>query len=290
MQKRRIEELHNAIRLTRTSRFLYVEGKTDARILNNALIDCGRRDIDVLDVETVDFSNLPAAENPGLSSNNKLKCIKIAQFLYDKQPSIEGKVLCLVDADTDLYYDNLISNPYLVYTSHADLTLYFAQESVLRYWIPHVFGDLADTKDLLDQIKRVCSEFFRLRLALREFDAAIGFPIDAISTCSFKSGRLSVDLERLIRKLVGTMNRYAEFRKIYDRTMIRESLHDLAQMNGHDFIDVLRSMLIAGGRGRFSRNNPSCTVEALAYAGQSGALLCDTPLISTIIERISVSD
>jgi hypothetical protein len=282
--RRRFDELCASLQFTRDARSVFVEGKTDARILNRAFMDCGHPEIIAYDIDTIDFAGVQ-----NVPHSNKERCIRVAQALSECR-SARGKAVCIVDADHD-WYDGCGGNSeFLVRTEHADLTLYFAKESVLKYLTIHILGEGIELDALLTQVYDICTTLFAARKALRELDSSIAFVDDAGTACDIVNSRIVLNVERLIAQILSpanAMKRAHELRGAIDAFVVRTDLDITAQMNGHDFVRVFRYALVKFGRRKFSGSVPEAAVEAMMYAAQAAADLCSSRLLLEVVTRLN---
>ena len=285
MACRNASEICAYISRTIEARAVFVEGPTDARILNRAFVDCGRPEIIAYPITTVNFDDIPDTPN-----SNRSKCLLVAAMLASQCPdSGSGKVLCVVDSDFALYDCDLTPLPFVVYTDHADLLLYFAQENVLNYLTAHILGDNVSLTSVLDQVFDVCTSLFAARYALRRIAPTIGFVDDPSRACLFENERIVLDKARLAAQILSprnAMTHSADLQREMARVVPRSDLPITAQINGHDFVSIFRYALVRFGRGRVTRAFTDAAVEAMIYAAQPAARLCETSLIRTIAARI----
>lgn len=285
IQRRRYRDLYAYFAHTRDARVVYVEGLSDARILNRAFVDCGRSEIVAYSVDSVDFDDVG-----DVPRSNREKCRLIARLFQDQCVDVaSGKALCVIDADFDHYDGTACCDPFLVLTDFADLTLYFAHPAVLSYSATHIFGDEARAVDILNQVHAACMTLFAARRGLREIAPQIGFVDDPGKACVFVGTTVSVDIDRLVAQILspaGAM-RNADALKCYiEQFAFRRDISERCQMQGHDFVAVLRVALAKLGRGRFSNAVPATAVEAMIYGAQAAVDFCSSELLRTVFQKL----
>lgn len=283
MNRRLPREVCEFFRRTPRARAVYVEGLTDKKILERAFFDCGRDDITVYAIDsTIDFSG--SGINPGRS--NKARCIALAEFLASCEYAKE-KAVCVVDADQDYYCDAAKPNEFLIYTEHADLLLYFAKAPVLSYGLGHLIPGSVDAEELVRELLQASHVLFKVRRSVQTICPEIAFVEDVRNSCTFTTGgTVTVNVDRLMQQILNPVRKMSlmnELRLAIDQTQTRDDLPISRQICGHDFVQLLRGILIKLGHGPVEEP----LVQSLLLAGQAGADLCKTNLIREIFARLS---
>jgi hypothetical protein len=284
VSKRFASELCSYYRRVKSARDVYVEGPTDARVLNEIFVKIGRKDIVAYPVTSLDFD---IAIEQEVKSNNRLQVLVVGTLLTTCASAATGKAVCVIDADTCHYCKRgLGDEQFIIATDYADLLTYFCTDKCLAKILNAALGMGVDASKFTLALVSALQEIFRVRIVNLENGWRCKHP-DPWRSCSVVGGELQFDVEHYIRRLLAGNARLAEleaFREELSVVHIQGGLDYRSQMRGHDFVDILAYYL--------RREEPAMhhathgAVEALLFLTHSESGIESSPMIEKIAQRL----
>lgn len=228
-----------------TLKDIYVEGKSDQRVLNRFLSKYKIRDVTVRTADFIDFTEL-YGEMPDIKRNNKAKLLALNEILLQKfGESLEGITIAL-DRDFCEIRDNLNDCLYVLYYDYNSLELYLFNENVLDIFIQQMLDTFPYSgSQILNSIKPVLIEKFLIRVVV---DKHGNFKKSAITDLSKsiiidkRSGLIEFDPKRHLQKILNNIKKTKEeeiFLKDIEDFREKLSKEDKNNIRGHDFIHLL---------------------------------------------------
>jgi hypothetical protein len=220
-------------------RDIYVEGDFDQDIAERCIRDIGQKDRIVYHIDTVDVPR-GLLEAEGLTSGNKQRLIVLAKMLAKIQPGASLK--CLVDRDLDHWFGDLDTCPYLSWTRHCSLELYFFSEKILREILIDTAKAHIENFDLfINSIIEFLRSLYIMRLADKELSWKMSW-LNLDKHLSQVNSAIVFEKTEYISHLLQKNNR-ARFGTTFDSTLRKWDQCVTGDhrcfIRGHDFIETL---------------------------------------------------
>lgn len=238
--RRSVQEVITRLELEPSVWDIYVEGPSDAALVDWVLRRSGRARYKVFPVEDID---LPSGLDEGTGARSRV--IGLADLLADHFGTRGAPAVCLADRDLDV-----LSGPpssahrFLVLTDHSSLDVYYFNPEVIdRFLSLFVRRRVAEPSAILSALRPVLEEVFLVRAA----DHHLGLGCGALSPgrcCEFgTSGLVVFDRDDYITRYLGRAGlliRREEFERAVEALRGRT---DQILVHGHDFVELLCATL-----------------------------------------------
>lgn len=241
--RRRIAELLALYELEPSVRDIFVEGHFDAAVYSEIVARSGRHwSKHIIAIDTVD---VPATlvKSYGLTVGNKQEVQTLALTLRKELGPNFDRVLCIVDDDTDTFFDDNLEMPsFVISTDYSTIEMYlFSDELLSRFAKMFLQGANREKtmKAAIAQCKAQLPDALCARLALRELSLEIewidvggqlekdGFSIEKYLEKLANKGRLSK------AKKEGLKTAVARWRVELEKLPTRQKIH------GKDFVSFV---------------------------------------------------
>jgi hypothetical protein len=243
--RRTVQELITRLELEPYEFDVYVEGPSDAALIDWVLRRASRTRYKVFPVDDIDLpsSLFPSDVDPGARD----RVVLLSSIVANHFVSRPAPVLCIADRDLDVIFEhNTSSNEFLVFTDDSSFdVLYFDPDVLDRFMSLFVRRRVAEPAAILAALEPVLEYVFLTRAA----DRALGLSCGALSParcCNFGGGALiefdrSDYLDRYLGKSSSLSRRGEVEAMIRQLTPTQYPLRRL--IHGHDFVDLLCAIL-----------------------------------------------
>lgn len=237
--RRTIPDLAARYALEPALRDVFVEGEFDQEVISRTLKEAKHPDRIVYEIDSIEVPDELVLRH-GLTTGNKQRVIVLARELSGLP--ILCAFRCLVDRDMDHWFGPLETTSRLVWTDYCSLELYFFTDETIRdILVTTARCRVTRWQDFRDSMTNALRTMYLLRLANRELDWKLQWL--SVDRClSLKSGRVSLDLQEYIRRILlqnGRGKQKAEFDASVDRWLAKINGDDRLAVHGHDLVEML---------------------------------------------------
>lgn len=221
---------------------IYVEGPSDAALINWYLREHGRRRHKIFQIDDVALPDhiIPRGVP---TSGNRDRVVGLADLISDHFPDGHASAVCLADRDLDVVLGDLDPVRFLLQTDGTSLeTLFFDVDVMERFLCLFIRRRVAEPVQLLHAMEPVLEDIFLVRAA----DRSLGLHAGALSfakSCTVGAPDLvEIDLDHYLRSYlsrIGEGFRLDEFRDEMERLRGVAGKRGVRLIHGHDFVDLL---------------------------------------------------
>jgi hypothetical protein len=245
--RRKLFQLIQLYNLEPTIAEIYVEGVTDRAVIEQFLEKNGIEDVQVKEIESIDFSEL-YTQNEKLRNNNKAKVIELGEQIKER---VKGHrlITCIVDSDMDELLGISYSNPYLLTTDYTCLEMYTFNEACIDKFyrvVLHSFPitpakSLTEMGGALEELYLIRYSINKLGTVEGEFDLLSFDAFKAVCPVSKRDGKITFDAVEYLNRLLNSRGKNSKKGMYTD--VIRDARLKLKpdkrfQIHGHDFISL----------------------------------------------------
>lgn len=243
IEQRTYTELITLYKLEPDLRDIYVEGITDKLVLDRFLKKNGVNDYKVIEVGTINFSEL-YKDLPHIKRNNKAKLIALSNKLQGEFSGDLEKICCIVDKDYDEYLNRMVTNEYLVYTDYTSFEMYMFNPETIRIFYKSFIRNFPHSGETtIKALERVLTEYFFIRLAIKineditDEDALVDLKKSAKP--DKYSGDIIFNSEDHLKKILnkhGIVNKIEIYCECIKDQKCKHSAEPRNSIRGHDYI------------------------------------------------------
>ena len=247
--KRTIEELKVRLKLEKTVREVYVEGKFDRDLFRWALDHLNLKDVNVYPISTIEVP-IDIVEAHNLTSGERQRLITLASVL-ENDIDIHKQIILIIDSDLD-YVLNIDNNkPPLITSDGTCFELILWKDEVLIKFFTMVLGSedpKKQLKELKEFVEPIVAEIFIFRAA-KEF---LGMDWKLIDIADTFDKRNKFSFERYCSKIAAKNGSHREIRENLPSALkaIQERADKLdvtKKLHGHDLISAMAKKLSIDG-------------------------------------------
>ncbi|GET24944.1 DUF4435 domain-containing protein [Prolixibacter sp. NT017] len=240
--KRELEELVAIYSFEEELVDIYVEGPTDKFIIENYCEYKRVKEINIIEIDTIDLSELQAKFSDLNLRSNKDKLIALSRILDLNK--ISTNITCIVDKDFDGIINEFEKNKHLKYTDYSCMESYFYCrrhiEKIIKIGIRNF---PIDTDVILKEVSKILWGLFVLRMVNHKFELNHEFPkIENNMPIDKVTGLCNFDFDNYLSKYItknGLMTISTKIQEFIDEVRKKMDPDIKYNMNGHDFIKVL---------------------------------------------------
>lgn len=266
---------------------VYVEGTSDKGLLDRFFEECGRTEVNVYEIATVE---VPATlvRKLGLENNNRGRVIALARVLYEELDGT-SQARGVVDADLSYVLEEKESCPLVFMTDYTSMEMYFFNSKSLKKFILAACPSLGiSAVDLLDTISPILEKLFYARVANRVLAWNLrSVPFARSCKVIVKPFRVRLDLDNYIKRYLeknGRMKHLKEFTNTLKRWQKKSALIDARyRIHGHDFLEVVG--LCCSKIKAAAEFNSANLVGAVLRSGLSCSELTSEQLFEALLEQ-----
>lgn len=239
LPRRKLEELVELYRMEPSLRDIYVEGKSDKRLVEFFLDHVGRYPTKVYVIDDLEIGG-SFPDHRGRNHGNRSRIAKLADKL-EQSLGIGLKIGCIIDRDFDDYLGEGYRSHYLWRTDYCCIESYLWSNDQLKRWYTFFYRRSQPTlADFIANTEQVLEELFLIRL-VREKCAHTVKLVRFSVLLKNHADRLNFDTQEYINRLANTSHGLIKpdfFRKQLEDFRIH--LHDdiRYKMHGHDLFLV----------------------------------------------------
>ena len=284
---RTVSEIIARYELEPTLRDIFVEGKTDKFFVEWVLEKSKNENVRVYEINDIVISDDEVFDlEKSLNKNNRQKAIKIAHII-SKQISGCKSVIFIIDSDFDIVLKVHHNLDILFLTDYANLEMYLYNKKVIHKFSKfYLRGFPKETEFIIEQIKPTLQNLFLIRLTVYLLKWKLEHipPTKLLEVENFK---LRFNLEEFIKRYLNSNNLFHQipmFKESLDRNRMLLTSNPKNQINGHDFINVLRTYIQKSIKSKKKFCDDYDIVCGALYNCLEFSDVADMPLISKIID------
>lgn len=242
-----IKELIDRYELEPELRDLYVEGRRDYIFFKNFFEETHKNNVVVYQIsDSVRFSedlrNKAESHGFNLSKNNRNK---VLFFAYEINSQLDNKdsIRCITDKDFDIILNVKHDCSILFFTDYANLEMYLFNSKTIKKYLEDFLRKINIPIDkILDEFSKILTRIFLIRLINEVLNLTLDW-LDFSKYWTCKNLAINFNEEKYIKSYLSKNNKLQEKLVFISEIKVMEKhlTHDSRnQMNGHDFINLLR--------------------------------------------------
>lgn len=286
-----IDELYAKYELHPSLIDIYVEGEFDRDWLNHFLELRGlSRDISIFTIDGVEVPNEFIAANALKLGSNKHRLIALAKLLSARLRSISTNVSCLIDADLDRLFDNLIEERHLIYTDFTCLEMYCLNDATMRKFLTLACNlKNENVEEFLQIVTQIVPSQFCVRGVNEKLELAAITP--ALEKGLIDKRRLGTfDSAKYVRAFIEVNKMHPKAEEIkasFDELFAKLPDDVRHKCQGHDFVESLFEYVARAGSMKLQNKGTDVTL----FGGRLLASVLDSAHVFSepLFKRIEVA-
>lgn len=260
--QRKIDELINRYRLEPKLRDVFVEGRSDATVIERFLRIHNLPDVTVYQISTVEISAKRVLDS-GQPDGKRGRVIFLAFELAKNLPSHSKVVTCVADRDYDRVLDREYEAPFLLFMDHCCLEMYSFHADVMENVLAAIAPALGKTAEtVLAEIEPLLRHLYLIRATNIALGLGLKWLDSFADSCRLSADSIQFDeddfITRYLSKNAQLKNKAAFLKKLQEIAHRTEGDRRLF-IRGHDFSSVLAWYL----RQHASKTSPFFQAEVL---------------------------
>ncbi len=239
--RRSVGEVITRLELEPTVWDIYVEGPSDAALVDWVLRRSGRGQYKVFPIDDIELPSASSDEQPGARD----RVIRLAELLAEHFGVRIAPVICLADRDLDVLSGRPAPDIHvLLLTDHSSLDVHYFDPRVIdRFLTLFVRRRVAEPVAILSALRPVLEEVFLVRAA----DRHLGLRCGALSPdrcCEFGTAGLVVfNRDDYITRYLGRAGLLARRQEFEQAIEDFRGCTDETLVHAHDFVEMLCATL-----------------------------------------------